>query len=65
MTKEQLIKILRKRVDSAGTAYKVAASLEVTDSHLSDVLSGRREPGPSLLRGLGLYRVVTYKAVKA
>lgn len=65
MTKDSLVKMLEKRVKSAGSAYKVAAALDITDSHLSDVLSGRRDPGPSMLKALKLERVVTYRTAAA
>jgi hypothetical protein len=61
MTKETLIETLRRRVNLAGTAYRAAADLDVSDSHLSDVLKGRREPGPKLLKALKLEKIVTYR----
>jgi hypothetical protein len=61
MTKEALVRDLQKRIESAGSQYRVADSLEVSNSHLTDVLQGRRDPGPKLLRALGLTKVVTYQ----
>ena len=61
MTKESLIRELQKRVKAEGSAYKAAAALNSAPSHLSDVISGRREPGPKLLTALGLESVTIYR----
>jgi len=42
---------------------KVAVSLGVYPSVISAILSGKRQPGPKLLRRLGLRRVVSYEKV--
>ena len=38
----------------------VAADLGVSTSHLRDVLFKRRKPGPAIIKGMGLRRVVSY-----
>jgi transcriptional regulator with XRE-family HTH domain len=36
------------------TQVDLAAEMEITPQYLSDVLSGRRDPGPKILEYLGL-----------
>lgn len=42
---------------------QVAAELGVSQSYLSDVLLGRKEPGESILQPLGLRRVIRYERI--
>ena len=44
----------------ASSQTTVADELGVSKQYLCDVLAGRRELGPKILTGLGLYRIVTY-----
>jgi hypothetical protein len=53
--------ILRGMIDKAGSQLSVAAELGVSQSYLSDVLLGRKEPGESILEPLGLRRVIRYE----
>lgn len=47
-----------------GTTQKAfAADCDVSESFLSDVLSGRREPTGRLLEAIGWERVVTYRPI--
>lgn len=46
----------------AGSQRQWAARAGVSQAYLSSVLSGRREPGESILAALGLVRVVAYRA---
>lgn len=63
MTPVQVRKLLDGMADTAGSQKNLAAQLDVSESYLSDVLTGRREPGEKLLEALGLERVVTYRTV--
>jgi len=64
MTRASLVLRLRRRVRQAGqTQQTVARDLGISAAYLSDVLSGRREPGQKLLTALGLVRVVQYRRV--
>ena len=58
------IAALRARLKGR-TQTELAREFGVSPSYLSDVLSGRREPGASILEPLGLRRVVTYKKAKS
>lgn len=44
-----------------GTQKAAAEKLGVSQQYLSDVLNESREPGPLILAGLGIERVVTYR----
>ncbi len=44
-----------------GTQKAAAEKLGVSQQYLSDVLNEAREPGPLILAGLGIERVVTYR----
>lgn len=45
---------LRKMVKELGTQRAVAEKLGIGRQYLSDVLSGKRDPGPAVLNALGL-----------
>jgi transcriptional regulator with XRE-family HTH domain len=60
MTRDELVKLLQRRVQSAGTQAALAKELGITAAYLGDVLNGKREPGPTLLNALGFRRVITY-----
>ena len=49
--------LLRRRVDEIGGATAYARRHAVTQVYVSDVLGGRRLPGPAILDALGLRRV--------
>lgn len=61
MTLPQLIIELEHLVNRCGSQKALAERLNVSQAYLSDVLSGRREPGDKILAPLGLTRVVTYQ----
>ena len=60
MTRDELVKLLQRKVQRAGTQAALAEELGVTAVYLGDVLLGKREPGPKLLNALGFRRVITY-----
>ena len=62
MTKEAVLKVLRKRIAQRGAAAQYARNWGLSPSSLCDILAGRREPNDAVLDALGLVRVVTYKA---
>ena len=59
ITHERLIEILRQ-TQGDRTAKELANDLGITPQYLSDIYSGRREPGPALLEALGLKKEVLY-----
>lgn len=52
---------MRDCIHAIGSQAHYAACLGISESFLSDVLSGRREPSKKLLDALGLERVVYYE----
>jgi hypothetical protein len=62
---ENPIQILRALVDLCGSNVNAARHLGVSPAYVSDVLTGRREPGKGILEPMGLERVVTYRKKRA
>lgn len=60
LTLEQLLEELRERKGLAGSQKALAADLNISDSVLSDVLKGRRDPPPSMLSALRLTKEVRF-----
>jgi len=52
-------KLLRE-IQRHGNQKKTAKALGISEQFLTDVLKGRRGPGPKLLKSLGLERRVQY-----
>lgn len=52
---------LRAACAAAGTARAWAAQNGLSSAYISDVMNGRRDPGDSVLRALGLRRVTSYE----
>lgn len=63
-TADQVREMLRARIAEArGKQGAVAIDLGVSDAYLSMVLTGKGLPGPSIARGLGLERVITWRKI--
>jgi transcriptional regulator with XRE-family HTH domain len=62
MTQKQLMRKLELVVECEGTQRAAAEKLGITQSYLSDILNGRRDPGEKLLTALGLERETRYRA---
>jgi Helix-turn-helix len=60
MAKSDPKEILRRRLDGK-TQSALARELGIKRSYLSDILRGKRDAGPQVLRALGLTKVVTYR----
>lgn len=52
-TKGDVVEQLRDKLEGK-TQIELAEKMEITPQYLSDVLSGRRDPGPKILDFLGL-----------
>ncbi len=46
------------------TRWKFAMSMGVGTAYLSDMMHGRRDPGPKILEFLGLRKVVSYQFIE-
>lgn len=64
MTKDELIEHLRKLVKEEGSQRNLAKRLGVSAPFIGDVLLGKREPAPKMLKALGLRRVVTFERLE-
>jgi transcriptional regulator with XRE-family HTH domain len=60
MTNGALLKRLVTLVRTRGSQKAAAEALGVSAAYLSDVLRGKREPGPKVLRYFGVRRVTHY-----
>ncbi len=60
MTENTLKKLLIYECRKAGGQSAWARAHGATRSKVSEFLTGKRAPAPSILRGLGLTRVVSY-----
>lgn len=63
MTADDVRKLIRKK--AAGNQKAWAVENGISPAYLSDMLLGRREPSPAILRPLGLEKVVLYRKIKA
>jgi transcriptional regulator with XRE-family HTH domain len=62
ITANEVIDRLEKLIGAAFDHQKdFARANMISESYLSDVLNGRREPGPRILAALGLEKVVLYR----
>lgn len=64
MDRSKLIQKLEK-IQGVGTRkeltrQQLAERLKISQSYMSDIFNGKREPGPALLKKMGLRREVTY-----
>ena len=60
VTRTDIISLLRTR-QGPRTQRQFADELGVSESYLSSILVGRNEPGPAVLKALGLKRVISYE----
>jgi hypothetical protein len=59
----EVIDDIQQLVNSFSTQKKVAEFLGISEQYLTDILRGRRKPGPKLLLRLGWKKVEGYKSV--
>lgn len=59
-TKEELIQWLYAQQGDR-TQKEFASVMGCTSAYLSDVYAGKRDPGPKILKAMGLVKQVTYK----
>ena len=58
VSREEVLDLLRARVEAAVSASAAARSLGVSPAYLIDVRAKRRPPGRRLLAGLGLEQAI-------
>jgi len=52
--------MLKQACEEAGSQYQWATKHKLSPSYVSDVLAGCRDLGPSILKSLGLKKLVKY-----
>lgn len=57
LTLTQVLALIWKQVDADGSQTKTAERYGCSKVYLSDVLNGKREPGPKILGALKLERI--------
>ncbi|BAQ45897.1 MULTISPECIES: hypothetical protein [Methylobacterium] len=67
MTVDEVRERLRASIDKAGGQTAFAREHRVSTVYVHDALAGRRDPGPAILRALGLtkHTSVEYRPVEA
>jgi DNA-binding transcriptional regulator YdaS (Cro superfamily) len=60
-TASDVRRLLRRACIDAGKQEAVAALCGVSGAYISQVMLGKKPPGPSIARGLGLERVVAWR----
>src|SRR4051812_1628398 len=57
MNEQEVVEIVRKEAKRAGGVRPLAREWKVSPCYISDLMNGRRTPGPKILGPLGLERV--------
>lgn len=60
MDKEEFIAYLKEQVKLIGSHRKAAEAWGISANYIADLLQGRRDPSPAILKSLGLKKVVEY-----
>jgi DNA-binding phage protein len=63
LTIAKINKVLRREITQAGGPSQWARRTGISRAHISRVLHGHRQPGPEMIRGLGLQEVGQSKDV--
>jgi hypothetical protein len=65
MTADDVRNLLRNACEKAGTAAAWAKDNDLSAAYVSDTLSKKREPGPAILKALGLTSEMQYRKAKS
>lgn len=55
------VREIRRRLKSGITQDQLAQDLGISAPYLSDVIHGKRDPGPKVVQALGLEKRITYR----
>lgn len=64
MNRIDLYALLRTQCAKAGGQTAFANQHGVSVAYVSDVMNGRKDPGPALLKAMGVRKVVRYEVIK-
>lgn len=65
ITAEDFRELLKTLTGIHGSQKELAYYLGISASYMNDLVRGRREPGPKVLKAMMLERVVCYRKAKA
>lgn len=60
---QRLLEMIQIGIQIEGSQKGFAQKIGVSEQYLSDILKGRREPGPKILKWFGLERTVYYRRI--
>jgi len=60
MTKDSLLRLLKRKKKEHGSWGKLADHLGISAAYLSDIQQGKREPSEAFLAKLGLVEIKSY-----
>lgn len=63
MEHTEIVGKLAELVTVLGSQRAAALKLGITQAYLSDLILGKRKPGPRVLKALGIERDVTYREI--
>ncbi|NGZ03330.1 MAG: hypothetical protein CV090_09800 [Nitrospira sp. WS238] len=61
---DQVLAMIREECAQAGSQYQWATKHKLSPAYVSDVIKGRRNPGPAVLKALKLEAVTQYREVR-
>lgn len=63
MTYSEVLKDIEYRIGICGSARALARHWHISVQYLCDVRKGRRQPGPCILKAMGLKRETTFRHI--
>lgn len=60
LNRDEVNELIRDLVKQEGTQTAAAAKLGIVSSYMSDLLKGKRDPGPEVLKFFGLEKKIIY-----
>lgn len=64
ITEAEFLGFMHVKLHIAGSQKLLADLWGISESYLSDVLTGRRQPGEKICRAMGYERVVMYREIE-
>ena len=65
LSEQEMIAVIWGLVAESGSQHRIAQSLNITDSYLSDVLHGKRSISESLARKIGYIKHSVFEATSS
>lgn len=60
LDRDQVIALIKELVDKEGTQSAAADKIGIVHPYMSDLLRGKRDPGPEVLKFFGLEKKIVY-----